>query len=58
MEQAKTKLTMESEWVYRWYVYTDQGRKISWQPTAEAARAMSESKGLVVDRVEPAPPSV
>ena len=41
----------------RWYVYTDQGRKVAWQPTAEAAKARAEYHGLAVDHVEPAPPA-
>jgi len=40
----------------RWYVFTDQGRKIVWTETASKARRRVEAKGLTVERVVPAPP--
>jgi hypothetical protein len=51
-EQASQ--VVDGRMVFRWWVFTDQGRKVLWQDTAENARARAESHGLKVERVEPA----
>lgn len=40
----------------RWYVFTDQGRKIVWAPSSAKARRRAVAHGLKVERIEAAPP--
>lgn len=55
MDQATTEKPGTGETLYRWWIYTDQGRKSVWRATAEDAEASAEARGLSVERVEPCP---
>jgi hypothetical protein len=39
----------------RWYVFTDQGRRVTWAKDEHEAQAKAEKRGRVVESVEPAP---
>lgn len=41
----------------RWFVHTNQGRKVVWAPTVAVARERAVAAGLTVRLVEPAPPA-
>lgn len=40
---------------YRWFVFTDKGRKVTWAPSSEAARKKAEDYGFKVSKVSAAP---
>jgi hypothetical protein len=43
-------------WIFRWYVFAVSGKRhVTWAPDEASARAKAAKRGIVVDRVEPAP---
>lgn len=55
-EQAQTPHPLTGEDLYRWRVMTDDGLKITWKPSADAAREAAEARGYVVISVEESAP--
>jgi hypothetical protein len=55
MNQTAIRQASTPEGLYRWFVYTNHGRKIAWAPSAADAKAKAEKNKHKVRDVEPAP---
>lgn len=52
-KQASQVSLSTGETVYRWHVWTNRGRKITWATDIEAARRKAEDKGYEVYVIDP-----